>query len=591
MAQIKASDYIINWIRSKGVKTIFGYQGGMITHLVDSISKVPDMRFVQTYHEQSAAFAAVGYARNNCTLGVAMATSGPGATNLMTGIADAYFDSVPVIFITGQVNSYEYKYDKPIRQQGFQEANIVEMVKPITKYAVMIDDVTKLADELEHAFIIATSGRKGPVVLDITMNVQRELLDVKQNNLNSNVTVAENDNDKEYSELLEAFKKAKRPLVLVGGGIASCGASDLLGQFLEISQIPYLSSLQGKASCNEYDDNYIGTIGSYGNRCANMAVANADLLLVLGSRLDVRQTGGIVDSFAAQAKIFHIDIDEHELTHSRIKNKNNINVDLKEFLNNIISFLTPSKYPEWSAYLNKLKSKYDQKHEIDRTQTKTAPYELMSYLNAISTEYDAFCADVGQNQMWAMQMLKLGANQKFYTSGGFGAMGSALPIAVGIAFADLDNGTNSTIFVITGDGGIHMSLQSLMLIKQYDLPIKVIIVNNRTLGMITQFQELYFNNNMVGTAQSGGYLVPEFKYLAAAYGLRYLTVEQTNKRQFNSAEFHEFAECRNCLLEYIIDSDCRVYPKLEYNQPIYNPSPVLNSDELADSMLIQCIEG
>lgn len=584
MTQIKASDYIVNWLRNKGVQTIFGYQGGMITHLVDSISKVQDMRFVQTYHEQSAAFAAVGYARNNCTIGVAMATSGPGATNLMTGIADAYFDSVPVIFITGQVNSYEYKYDKPIRQLGFQETNIVEIVKPITKYAVMIDNVDCLAEELERAYTIAISGRKGPVLLDITMNVQRELVTINSDSKNNNnAEIAQNN---EYSDLVYAIKNAKRPLVLVGGGIASCGRQDLVHQFLRASQLPYLSSLQGKTSCNENDANYVGVIGSYGNRCANMAIANADLLLVLGSRLDVRQTGGQPASFAAHAQIFHVDIDENELNHSRIKNKQNIRAELSDFLASINLLVQPGNYQEWQSYLTNLKTKYDQVHEIERIQTKSAPYDLINYLNTIAGQQDIFCADVGQNQMWAMQMLKLNQNQQFYTSGGFGAMGSALPLAVGIAFAQRDRGIKSNIFVITGDGGLHMSSQSLMLVKQYNLPLKIIIMNNKTLGMITQFQELYFNNNLAGTAASGGYLVPDFSHLALAYGLEYYKVEQLNDKPFNQDEFIDFKDSRNCILEYVIDHDCRVYPKLEYNQPIYNPSPILTSAELAAHMLI-----
>ena len=209
----------------------------------------------------------------------------------------------------------------------------------------------------------------------------------------------------------------------------------------------------------------------------------------------------------------------------------------------------------------------------------------MMFLNRIAKENDAFCADVGQNQMWAMQMLKLSKNQRFYTSGGFGSMGSALPIALGVAIAN-NSAAADTIYSINGDGGAHMALQSLMLIKQYDLPIKVIIINNKSLGMITQFQELYFNNNMVGTTAAGGYLVPNFADIAKAYGLDYFKVDQTNNRQFNEHDFTPFITAKNCLLEYVIDSDCRVYPKLEYNQAIYNPSPVLPEDELWANMLI-----
>lgn len=589
MEKIKASYYIVEWLSSHGVDTVFGYQGGMVTHLADSISNHHNMRFVQVYHEQTAAFAAVGYARHNCRLGVAIATSGPGATNLITGVADAFFDSVPVIFITGQVNTYEYKYDKPIRQLGFQETNIVEVVKPITKYAKLVDKVDDLPNELAKAFVIANSGRKGPVLLDLPMNIQREflsrepLVDIKQQEKATNTAVLELD----LTEVLVEIKKSKRPLLLVGGGIATANAFELLNLFIEKTKLPFVSSLLGKTACNEKLEQYVGTIGSYGNRCANMAIANADLLLVLGARLDVRQTGGVISGFVKDGKIIHLDIDRNELEHSRISDKSNINVDIRDALKWLISKVEPQFNSEWHNYLTMLKNNYNQTQEIIRTQVKHAPYDLMSYLNIISKDSDIYCADVGQNQMWAMQMLQLTQNQRFYTSGGFGAMGSALPISIGVAFAKK---SDATIYSINGDGGAHMALQSLMLIKQYDLPIKVIVINNKTLGMITQFQELYFNNNMVGTTAQGGYLVPDFELLAKAYGLSYFRVDQTDNREFYENDFIGFRQAKNCLLEYIIDNDCRVYPKLEFNQPIYNSSPALPKDELIDAMLIKVFD-
>lgn len=589
MEKIKASDYIVEWLSAHGVDTVFGYQGGMVTHLADSISNHPKMKFVQVYHEQTAAFAAVGYARHNCHLGVAIATSGPGATNLITGIADAFFDSVPVIFITGQVNTYEYKYEKPIRQLGFQETNIVEVVKPITKYAKLVDKIEDLPKELAKAFEIANSGRKGPVLLDLPMNIQREFLlreqlaGIKPQEKTTNFAAQE----LELKNVADEIKKSKRPLLLIGGGIATANAFELLNSFVEKIQLPFVSSLLGKTACNEKLEHYVGTIGSYGNRCANMAIANADLLLVLGARLDVRQTGGVVSGFVKEGKIIHLDIDRNELEHSRILDKSNINIDISDALKWLISRVEPLFNSEWHNYLAMLKNNYNQIREIIRTQVKSAPYDLMNYLNIISEDTDVYCADVGQNQMWAMQMLQLTQNQRFYTSGGFGAMGSALPISLGVAFAKKND---ATIYSINGDGGAHMALQSLMLIKQYDLPIKVIVINNKTLGMITQFQELYFNNNMVGTTAQGGYLVPDFESLAKAYGLSYFKVDQTNNREFNENDFIGFRQAKNCLLEYVIDNDCRVYPKLEFNQPIYNSSPALPENELIDAMLIKVVD-
>lgn len=589
MTKIKASDFIVKWLMDKGIDTVFGYQGGMVTHIADSISKHSNIKFVQVYHEQTAAFAAVGYARYNCKLGVAIATSGPGATNLITGIADAFFDSIPVLFITGQVNTYEYKYDKPIRQLGFQETNIVDIVKPITKYAKLVDKIEELPAQLTKAFEIASSGRKGPVLLDLPMNIQREfILDAHAGLLvdkpSLNIDKSWEDN---LAAVVSKLKLAKRPLVLVGGGVPIANAWELLARFLHTTKLPFLSSLLGKTACDETCEQYVGTIGSYGNRCANMAVANSDLILVLGSRLDLRQTGAVLTSFAGSGEVIHIDIDENELAHSRLSNKHNICGDLVQALDWLCERVTPFAGKEWVNYLTKLKSKYNQNQEIIRTQTKSAPYDLMAFLNKIAKDNDLFCADVGQNQMWAMQMLKLTHKQRFYTSGGFGAMGSGLPISLGVAFAKNDN---TTVYSINGDGGLHMAVQSLMLIKQYDLPIKVIIINNKTLGMITQFQELYFNNNTIGTTAIGGYWVPDFEHLAKAYNLEYFRVDQTAGRAFNAKEFVGFVNGRNCLLEYIIDEDCRVYPKLAFDQAIYNPSPVLSDEELAANMLIKMRE-
>lgn len=578
---MKVSDYIVDFLQKKGVRVVFGYQGGMVTHIVHSIHEHSDINFIQTYHEQSAAFAAVGYARHTNNIGVAIATSGPGATNMITGIADAFFDSVPTIFITGQVNTHEYKYDKPIRQLGFQETNIVEMLKPITKYVKMVDKYEDIPYELEKCFQIATTGRKGPVLLDIPMNIQRQILATFPEYKAEKEIIA---GDEVIDQVTGLINQANQPLILIGGGVQSANAREEVRDFIAKTGIPFMSSLLGKSSCDEYNELYVGTIGSYGNRCANMAIANTDLLLVLGARLDVRQTGGLVDSFASNGKIVHVDIDLNELEHSRVKNKIKIHAGIKGFMAQMTNKqLNLRNFSKWHAYLSGLKNKFNQVNEIKRIKTKLAPYKLIEILNQIAKDNDVFCADVGQNQMWAMQMLRLKKNQRFYTSGGLGSMGSCLPIAAGVAFA---KNNDSTVFSINGDGGTHMAVQSLMLIAQYDLPVKVVIINNHALGMITQFQELYFNNVTSGTTLSGGYQVPDFSGIAKAYGLKYFKVDARNEQDVNIKDFADFTECRNCILEYVIDSDCRVYPKLEFDQPIYNPSPALSAEDLAKEMLV-----
>lgn len=579
---MKISDYIVEYLHRHKVSVVFGYMGGMVTHLADSINKYANMTFIQTYHEQSAAFAAVGYAKYTNRLGVAIATSGPGATNLITGIADAYFDSVAVLFITGQVNVYEYKFDKPIRQHGFQETNIVEMVAPITKYARFIDKHEDIPAALKTAIKIATTGRKGPVLLDIPMNVQREFL----SNIDFKLDIPELIKIKcnELNKVVEFIKNAERPLFLLGGGVSQSDAIYEVQKLINKFQIPFISSLLGKSACDEEHPLYVGTIGSYGNRCANIAVANADLLIVLGSRLDVRQTGGKLDSFVINGSVIQIDIDENELTHSRIsKNKLNIVADIRGFANSLLGYDIELKILKWHEYLIDLKDKYSQYAENKRNPSSIAPYELMEILNRTVGSYDLFCLDVGQHQMWAMQMLRLKNHQRLFTSGGLGAMGSCIPTAVGIAFAKNDN---VPIYAINGDGGTHMSSQSLMLISQYNLPIKIIIINNKVLGMITQFQELYFNKTNIGTDENGGYRVPNFAHMAAMYDLTYFKIDATNN-MVNQEDLKGFFGARNCILEYVVDSDCRVFPKLEYDQPIYNPSPILEKIELDAAMLVK----
>ena len=570
---MKASDYIVSFISERGVDTVFGYIGGMITHLVDSLARSEKVRYIQTYHEQTAAIAAEGYAIENGKFGVAISTSGPGATNMMTGIADAYFDSIPVLYITGQVNSYEYKYDKPIRQQGFQETDIVSIVKPITKYAAFVDDAKKIRYELEKAIHIATTGRKGPVLLDIAMNVQRT--DINPEDLLGYTDNSNPIEDKyDLTEIVDLFSKSKRPMVLLGAGCIGNEIQKHLENFIFNHKVPVVTSLMGRGAIDETYQYYIGMVGSYGNRCANIAISQADLLIVLGSRLDTRQTGAKIDTFLTNGHIVHVDIDANELKYHRIHGQKNINMDVLSFIQAINGYsYTLSPINKWHEYILDIKSKYNQEQEIERFVDNKSPYKFIQFLNTLTMEGDVITTDVGQNQMWAAQTIQMKKNMKFLTSGGLAPMGYSMPAAIGMSFAD----SNRTIYALCGDGGFHMSVQSLMVIAQYHLPIKVIVLNNSTLGMITQFQHLYFDNLMAGTTADGGYLVPDIKALAESYGLVYGCL--SDKTAKDEAE----AILKNAnLIEYKIDGLTTVCPKLEYNKPIESPIPSLSKEEMKD---------
>lgn len=571
MIIMKASDYIVSFLEKNGINTVFGYIGGMITHLVDSLGKSETVRYVQTYHEQTASMAAEGYALESGKFGVAIATSGPGATNMITGIADAYFGNIPVLYITGQVNTFEYKYDKPIRQQGFQETDVVSIVKPITKYAVMVDDADNLCYELEKAVHIANTGRKGPVLIDLPMNISRADIDV--DSLKHFIPDYKSSTKYDLSDLKQAIKESKRPMVLVGGGCLN--VSKELEAFVKKYNLPIVVSLMGKGIIDETYYNYMGMIGSYGNRCANLSLANVDLLIALGTRLDTRQTGAKIDGFMPNGKIIHVDIDNSELECHRIENRIKLNMDVADYLSAMeMENLEFSIDENWYIWLKNTKLKYNQDREVERFVENKAPYKVMQELSRIMKEGDIMTVDIGQNQMWAAQTILMKKNQRFVTSGGLAPMGFSLPVAVGMAFAN----PNKEVYCINGDGGFHMALQSLLLISQYNLNVKVVVMNNLSLGMITQFQHLYFDDRMVGTTEEGGYWLPSIENIAKAYNLPYYQVDG------NKPEFPEDITGKGCIIDCIIGNSTVVCPKLEFDKPIYNMLPLLNEDELSTAL-------
>jgi acetolactate synthase-1/2/3 large subunit len=565
---------------------VFGYSGGAITHLMDSLSRRSDIHFIQTYHEQSAAIAVEGYSIFSGTVGVALATSGPGATNMITGIADAYFDSIPALYITGQVNTYEYKGSKPIRQQGFQETDIVSIVKPITKYAVQVFNPLKIRYELEKAWAIATNGRYGPVLLDIPMDVQRA--EVDENSLTGFDDKLSAFNSIKYignfsrGTLASLIKNCKRPLLLLGNGIKLSGAQEKAIELSRLYKLPVVTSLLGKGAFPEDDRLSIGMIGSYGNRCANIAIANADLVIAIGSRLDTRQTGTNLASFVRGGNIVRLDIDEAEIVNHRLGNVYAAVGDAKLFIDELITMPWNASDNEWLFYLDRLKSQYGQNAEIARNVENKKPYLVMDILNRYASDNQIYCVDIGQNQMFAAQKILIRNNQSWKTSGGLAPMGFAVPSAIGAAFA-----TNKSrpIFAIVGDGGLHISCQSLLLIAQYKLPIKIILINNKSLGMITQFQDLYFDSRKEGTTKDSGYIIPDFYFLGKSYGLQYFRIadndyenEERLKNIFNAKEA--------AIIEFDVGENTVVYPKLEVNMPVEDLNPKLPVEELQQLMLI-----
>ena len=516
---MKLSDYVIKFISKERVSHIFEVCGGAITYLLDSIYEKKNITAVSMHHEQAAAFAAEGYSRASGNIGIAMATSGPGATNLITGIGSAFFDSTATLFITGQVNTYEFKFNKPVRQAGFQETDIVNIVRSIVKEAHLITNPGKIRYYMERSFSVARSGRPGPVLLDIPMDVQR--FNISLNELGSSVTnkhIKPKMNSHTIHKIVGLISSASRPVILVGGGVRISNARNELLILLKKTGIPVVSSLMGLDSCPHYLPNFCGMLGTYGNRYANLTVANADLVLALGTRLDTRQTGTIPSTFARGAKLVHVDIDPNFFMH-------------------LLSKVLPSD--------------------------------------------SIICLDVGQHQMWAGQSLELRKGQLLITQGGMGSMGSSLPMAIGVSFAK----PKRTVIVITGDGGFQLNMQELQTVCHHNLPIKVILINNKGYGMIRQFQKQYFNSRFQSTVK--GYSQPDFKKVVSAYGIHSARITEVSELE---RSFKEIFKNKNPeFLEIMLNKNNLVLPKLAVGRPIEEQDPLLSEKELKDNMLIEVL--
>ena len=585
---MKLSDYVIDAIARQGVAHVFEFIGGAITHLIDSIYHRPDMACVSVHHEQTGAFAAEAYARINGRLGVAMATSGPGALNMVTGIGSCWFDSVPCLFITGQVNTYEYKFDRPVRQIGFQETDIVAVVAPLTKYAVLVTEPESIRYHLEKAVWLARSGRPGPVLLDIPMNIQRAQIDPadlpgflgsEEHAALATVPVVDPVQVRQVAGLIG---QARRPVILAGGGARTAGGAEALQALVERTGIPVVSTLLGLDVMPHDDPAFFGMIGAYGNRYSNMTLANSDLLLILGARLDSRQTGTRPDTFARAATRVHVDIDPHELN-AKVRVDLAIHADLREFLDALNREMEASARTDltaWYGVINRYREQYPTLADpvefpgID-------PNRFMEILADRCGEGDAICLDVGQNQMWAGQSFRLKKGQRMLISGGMGAMGFALPAALGAAKA-----TGGRAIAIAGDGGIQVNIQDLEVIVSHRLPVKVIVLNNNCLGMVRQFQDMYFGGRRQSTVI--GYGCPDLVKVAAAYGLPAFAIDSLEGA---AAVLDEaLALDGPAFVEVKLEQNSCVNPKLVVNRPIEDMSPHLDREELAEAMLIDLVD-
>jgi acetolactate synthase-1/2/3 large subunit len=561
---MRVADYVADYLHRQGVSYVYEVIGGMITRLVDAIHQQGQITLISVHHEQAAAFAADAMGRLTGIPGVAMGTSGPGATNLITGIGSCYFDSVPAIFITGQVNRNEQKGNRPTRQLGFQETDIIAIAKPITKAAWQINDPDQVPYFFQQAFQLATSGRPGPVLLDIPMDVQGSEINTALP-VTSTVERLSVLSEEVFNDVLHALSVAERPLILVGGGVRSAGAIPLLLQLVDVVHVPVVNSLLAVDALPYHHPLRVGLIGTYGNRWVNLAVGRSDLILVLGSRLDIRQTGAAVSAFQAGRVVYHVDIDEGEIN-NRLQGCNAIVAHLRPFLTGLVNAASKKHWQDrtdWIYEIQGLRKKWPDTNEVQAPGIN--PNAFMHELSRISKPAAVFVVDVGNHQMWAAQSVELDDHQRFITSGGMGAMGFALPAAMGASFA-----TGMPVVMIAGDGGMQLNIQELQTIAHHRLPVKMVVLNNQSLGMVRQFQQSYFQERYPATCW--GYSAPDLSEVARAYRIESLTV--SDALSLPAALEKMWVNPQDpFLLQISIDVSANAYPKIAFGHPMTKMEP------------------
>ena len=585
---MKVTDYIVEFLQRKGIHDFFGYQGTMIAHLVDSIEKNPNTRSHSSYNEQGASFAACGYAQAGEKCACAYATSGPGAANLISGIADAYFDSLPVIFLTGQLNTYEYSGIPGLRQQGFQEIDIVAMTRPVTKYAVQIREDEDIVKELNKAWHIANTGRKGPVLIDLPMNIQRgdvknPVYEMSLEEMGLEAAKPENVNPEETetasvfadaadcaAAIRDALQEAKRPVIMLGHGVSDKAVREELFALARQWKIPVITSVLEMSALSWDDPLNFGCIGgAYGHRYANMiANAKSDLLICLGISLCTRQIGTKVHEFAKGAKIIRADIDQYNLQrniHENGTNELKFCVDAADVIHILAGWTGNLDFTEWLSVCTDIRSSL---RAVDDAIPERYPNRMIADLSDLLADTSAVAIDVGQHMVWSYQSFHNQKNQKLLFSGGHGAMGYALPAAIGAHYA-----TGKPVACICGDGAFQMNIQELEWVKRENLPITMIVMNNHALGMIRHLQRDYFEQVYADTAEGTGFSSCNFAEVARAYGLTSTCMEAEAVKD-NAAGFF-CGTIAPRLLEILLEPGTYAYPKTCLGEPIHNQQPYI----------------
>jgi acetolactate synthase I/II/III large subunit len=548
--KLNGAQILIKMIKAEGIDTIFGYPGGCVIDIYDELAKQEGLRHILVRHEQGAVHSADGFARANKSVGVALVTSGPGATNAVTGIASAHSDSIPIVVFTGQVPT------ALIGNDAFQEVDIVGITRPCTKHNYLVKSIDKLASTIKEAFYLARSGRPGPVLVDLPKNILQAQIDFEEPGEISLKSYKPNykPNKKQLNKVVEMIKKAERPVIFAGGGVIVSQASEQITRLAKMADIPVTASLMGLGAFPGSDPLWLGMLGMHGTYRANMSIGHCDLMIAAGVRFDDRVTGNI-EKFAPTAKIIQIDIDPTSI-HKNIEVHCPIVGDCKAALEGILHLMKDQKTddlknnrPQWLDQIAEWKSttplKYNQGSEVIKPQFVVEKlYELTKGDAIITTE-------VGQNQMWAAQYYHFNKPNHFITSGGLGTMGFGLPAAIGAKAACPDK----LVVDVAGDGSIQMNIQELMTAVESKIDVKIVILNNQYLGMVRQWQELFYEKVYSFTDMEN---TPDFVKLAEAYGAKGLRC--TRPDEVESVLSQGLNHEGTVIMEFAVDKEESVYP-------------------------------
>ena len=549
--ELTGAAILLEALQKEGVDLIFGYPGGVLLPLYDALLDSP-IRHILARHEQGVVHAADGYARVTGKVGVCLATSGPGATNLVTGITNAYMDSIPLVVLTGQVVTSLLGTD------SFQEADITGITMPITKHSYLVKDAREIPRIVKEAFYLAGTGRPGPVLIDLpkdvlAMKVEPSPADI---NLRGYQVPGQGDSAK-IAEAAKALSECRKPVIYVGGGVITSGAGGVLRQLAEKASLPVVTTLMG-IGCLPYEHpNLLGMVGLHGAVAANYAVDDCDLLLAVGVRFDDRVTSGLGHLFATKAKIIHIDIDLAEIAkvvRTHIPIVGDARLVLEELLTVLEGFTAP-QVADWWDQLHAWQNYYPMRYDKDRL----TPQLVIECMGELAGKDTMVITDVGQHQMWAAQVYPVAKSRNFVTSGGLGTMGFGLPAAMGAQIAR----PNDLVFLITGDGSFQMCIQELATIAYNKLPVKIVLLNNGVLGMVRQLQKFFYGERYSQTDLDGN---PDFVKVAEAYGIRGIRVD--SHEQVRSAISEGLKHPGPVLLEFMISRDDDVLPIVPPGKPI-----------------------